>query len=105
MTTQALASILMTFAATAAGFASARPPAFLPAALRPPLLRVLAAAAAVAAVALWPRTDGLFLAGMCALMALSASATAFVLLEPIAPRAMWLLAALSPLAAALLAAG
>lgn len=60
----------------------------------------------VAAVALWPRADGAFLAGLCALMALSASATAFVLLESVARRAMWWLAALCPVAAAaLLAAG
>ena len=102
----ALASLLMTYAAAAAGFASSRPPVRMPAALRsrPVLLRAIAVAALVAAVALWPRTNGAGLAVLCALLAASTSATAFVLLEPVAPRATWAVAALAPLAAALLLA-
>jgi hypothetical protein len=102
---RALASILVAYtavaAAVAAGSRSRVAPRIPPRAR--PALRVLAVAAVIAAGALWPPADGEVLAGLCVLFALSALATAFVLVEPLAPRLVWLGAAIAPVVAGLLA--
>ena len=68
-----------------------------------PASYLVAGAALAAAVALWPRSDGVILGGVCVVMATAAAATGFVLLAPLAPRATWGLAAIAPALAALLA--
>jgi len=103
---RALASILLAYTAVAAavaGGARSRVAPRIPPRARP-ALRVVAVDAVIAACALWPRKDGAVLAGLCVVFALSALATAFVLVEPIAPRLVWLGAAAAPLVAGLLAA-
>jgi hypothetical protein len=97
-----LAATLIAYAGFAAAFAAARPGRLrLSARARPPL-RAAAAIGLVGAAALWPRADGLLLAGLSALMTVSLVASAFVLLEPVAPRIVWPIALLAPLGAGLL---
>jgi len=102
---RALASILLAYTAVAAAVAAgarARVAPRIPPRARP-ALRVLAVAAVIAAGALWPPADGAVLAGLCVIFALSVLATAFVLVEPIAPRLVWLAAVVAPVLAGLLA--
>jgi hypothetical protein len=102
-----LAAVLLAYAAVAAAVAAGarRSP---PARPVPPraraILAVLAVVALAAATALWPRSDGPILAGVCILMAVSATASVFVLIAPVWPRLAWTLAAVAPIAAAVLAA-
>jgi hypothetical protein len=90
-----LSSILFAYAGVAAacaGRAKTRRP------------RLLSAGAAAAIVAAFLVSDGGFLGGVCVVLASSLSATLFVLLEAIAPRALWASAAAALLLAIALAA-
>lgn len=101
-----LASVLASYVAVAAVFAarprSARRPSLVPPRARPAMY-VLSIAAIVAAVMLWPPSDGAVMASLSVVLAVSVAATGFVLLEPIAPRLVWSLAAAAPAAATVLA--
>lgn len=101
-----LSSILLAYAGVAAacaGRAKTRRP--VPLRLNP-VLYAAAVVAVVAALWLWPSGDGGFLGGVCVVLATALSATLFVLLEPLAPRALWASAAAAPvLAIALAVAG
>lgn len=99
-----LACVLMAYAAVAAAYAAgARRSVPVPPRARASWA-VVALAAVAAAGALWPRSDGAILAGVCVVMAVSAMATLFVLIAPVWPRVAWAIAAIAPAAAAVAAA-
>lgn len=68
-------------------------------------LRLLAWIGAAAAWALWARVDGALAAALVTLVAFMVSASAFVILTPLSPRATWRAALVSPLVAAALVLG
>jgi hypothetical protein len=102
-----LASILMSLATVAASYAAWARATGLP---RQPTqqqrsaLAGMVVLALIATLSLWPRTDGLAMALLSSVFALSASSTAFILLEPLFPRVLWRLALASPILSGLLAA-
>ncbi len=101
-----LAAVLLAYASVAAAVAAGSPPSatsWMPRRARA-ILAVLAVAAVAAAAAQWPRSDGPILAGVCIVMAMSAMASVFILIAPVWPRIAWTLAAVVPLAVAILAA-
>lgn len=68
-------------------------------------LRLLAWLGAAAAWALWARVDGALAAALVTLVAFMVSASAFVILTPLLPRATWRAALMSPLVAVALVLG
>jgi hypothetical protein len=66
------------------------------------MLYALAAIAIAAAAMTWPGSDGAVLGGLCVILAISAAATVFVLLEPVLPRVVWSVAAAAPVVAVVL---
>ena len=100
---QMLACVLIAYAGVAAAFAAGGPPALRPGWIpngAAPVLRAVAVAAMVACAVLWPREDGVALAVVSAVLAVSAMATVIVLLAPVAARAVWWAAVIAPAAAA-----
>jgi hypothetical protein len=99
-----VASVLLAYAAVAAGVVAGsravrrRRPMVSRAT---PVLWGAAVAAVAGAFALWPRSDGAALAGVSVGLTVTAMASVFVLLEPLVPRLVWLLAGLAPVLAAL----
>ena len=96
-----VATIALAYTAVAAGYAalSRRMPA--PVVRARPLSGAIAIAAVIAAVAVWPAHDGGALAGVSVALCVTALATLFIVFAPITPRAVWLVATLAPVAAAL----
>lgn len=102
-----LAVVLFAYAAVAAAVAAGSRRRAASGALSPrnrTVLAVLAVAAVAAAGALWPHADGPALTGVGVVMALSTMASVFVLISPVWPRVAWTIAAVAPIAAAVLAA-